>query len=107
MILPLAQHRGAPAKPVVVKGQDVVRGEPLVAEAGGFISAPIHAPVTGTVVAVSISLVPMPDGSKGQAIIIQNLAVCLLRKCCTARRIDTDAMSADELSCRRCKRRVS
>lgn len=44
----LGQHIGAPAKAVVAKGDKVVRGQ-VVAEAGGFVSAPVHSPITGTV----------------------------------------------------------
>lgn len=49
--LSLTQHIGAPAKPLVKKGQEVRRGE-LIAEAGGFISAAIHSPVDGVVLAI-------------------------------------------------------
>jgi len=44
----MAQHLGAPAKPVVKVGQDVKVGE-IIAEPGGFISAYIHSPVSGIV----------------------------------------------------------
>lgn len=47
-IFPMSQHIGAPAKPVVKKGDKVKVGT-LIAEAGGFISAPIHSSVSGTV----------------------------------------------------------
>ena len=47
-IIPLVQHIGAPAQPVVEKGQKVKVGE-LLAKAGGFVSANIHSPVSGTV----------------------------------------------------------
>ena len=47
-ILPLSQHIGAPAKPVVKKGDKVKVGT-LIAEAGGFVSAPIYSSVSGTV----------------------------------------------------------
>ena len=46
--IPIAQHIGAPAKPVVKKGDKVKVGT-LIAEAGGFISANIHSSVSGTV----------------------------------------------------------
>lgn len=46
--VPLAQHLGAPAIPVVEKGAKVKAGQ-LIAKAQGFISANIHAPVSGTV----------------------------------------------------------
>ncbi len=47
-IIPLVQHIGAPAQPVVEKGQKVKVGE-LLAKAGGFVSANIHAPFSGTI----------------------------------------------------------
>lgn len=50
-IFPLSQHIGAPAKPVVSKG-DKVRVGTLLAEAGGFVSAPIHSSVSGTVLKI-------------------------------------------------------
>lgn len=94
IIVPLSQSIGAPAKPVVSKGQDVVRGEPI-AEAGGFVSAPIHAPVTGTVAAVD-ELVSMPNGSKTPAILIDTWPSSDQ----TVRYLqprDTKVMSADDL----------
>ena len=48
LVLMLSQHAGRPARPVVRQGQEVMRGQP-VAEADGFVSAPIHAPVSGIV----------------------------------------------------------
>lgn len=48
IILPFSQHIGAPAKPVVKVGDQVFVGT-LVAEAGGFVSAPVHSSVSGTV----------------------------------------------------------
>ena len=42
LVYPLSQHIGAPAKPIVAKGDHVVIGQ-KIAEAGGFVSAPIHA----------------------------------------------------------------
>jgi len=54
-ILPLTQHIGAPARPVVKKGDPVFKGT-LLAEPGGFVSASIHSPTSGTVKAVK----PMP-----------------------------------------------
>ena len=47
-VFPLSQHIGAPAKPVVGKGDRVKVGT-LLAEAGGFVSAPIYSSVSGTV----------------------------------------------------------
>jgi electron transport complex protein RnfC len=47
-VFPLSQHIGAPAKPVVQKGDKVKVGT-MIAEAGGFVSAPIFSSVSGTV----------------------------------------------------------
>ncbi|MGN0010602.1 MAG: electron transporter RnfC, partial [Marinilabiliaceae bacterium] len=44
--VPVGQHIGAPAVPVV-KGGDAVKVGQLIAEAGGFVSANIHSPVSG------------------------------------------------------------
>lgn len=51
VVLPLSQHAGAPAKPIVEVGQEVKVGE-LIAEPSAFISAPIHASVSGKVIAI-------------------------------------------------------
>jgi electron transport complex protein RnfC len=54
-IFPLSQHIGAPAKPVVQKGDKVKVGT-LLAEAGGFVSAPIFSSVSGTVAKIDASV---------------------------------------------------
>ena len=54
-IIPLVQHIGAPAKPVVQKG-DMVKVGQLLAEAGGFVSAPIHSPVSGKVAKIDTAI---------------------------------------------------
>ena len=48
----MAQHLGAPAKPVVAVGDSVKAGQ-LIAEAGGFISANVHSSVSGTVKSIA------------------------------------------------------
>ena len=47
-VFPMGQHIGAPAKPIVQKGDKVKVGQ-MIAEAGGFVSAPIFSSVSGTV----------------------------------------------------------
>lgn len=47
-VFPLSQHIGAPAKAIVKKGDKVKVGT-MIAEAGGFVSAPVHSSVSGTV----------------------------------------------------------
>ncbi len=50
--VPMSQHLGAPSKPIVAKGEAVGLGQ-LIAEAAGFISATAHAPVSGSIKAIS------------------------------------------------------
>lgn len=64
---PLSQHIGAPAKPVVQRGDKVKVGT-LIAEAGGFVSAPIYSSVSGTV--AKIDTVIDATGYRKPAIII-------------------------------------
>lgn len=54
-IIPLIQHIGAPAQAVVEKGQQVKVGE-LLAKAGGFVSANIVSPVSGTVTKIDSTI---------------------------------------------------
>jgi len=51
LVYPLSQHIGAPAVPIVKKGDYVLTGQ-KIAEAGGFVSAPVYATVSGTVKAI-------------------------------------------------------
>ena len=46
--VPVAQHIGAPAQPVVAKGDSVKVGQ-LIAQSAGFVSANVHSPVSGVV----------------------------------------------------------
>lgn len=66
-VFPLSQHIGAPAKPVVKRGDKVKVGT-LIAEAGGFVSAPIYSSVSGTV--AKIDTVIDATGYRKPAIII-------------------------------------
>ena len=69
MVFPLSQHIGAPAVPVVAKGDYVLAGQ-LIAEAGGFVSANIHSSVSGTVKAIEPRT--LATGGKCNSIIIEN-----------------------------------
>ena len=66
--LMLSQAIGAPAKPVVKPGESVTAGQ-MVAETGGFVSAPVHTPVSGTV--KKIEPVRNPQGLWQDAIVIE------------------------------------
>lgn len=58
VIIPVQQHIGAPSKPVVEKGAAVRIGDPI-SEAGGFVSVPAHASISGTVSAVEERMHPL------------------------------------------------
>ncbi len=69
LVYPVSQHIGAPANPVVSVGDAVLRGQ-LIAEAGGFVSSPIYASVSGTVKAIEPRRVAVGDMVK--SIVIEN-----------------------------------
>jgi Na+-translocating ferredoxin:NAD+ oxidoreductase subunit C len=69
LYLPLQQHLGGPARPVVMVGQAVKKGE-LIAEAQGMVSAPLHAPTSGTIAAITEITAPHPSGLTLPAIIL-------------------------------------
>ena len=69
LVFPLSQHIGAPAKPLVAKGDTVLAGQ-KIAEAGGFISANVICSVSGTVKGIEPRL--MANGSMVQSIIVEN-----------------------------------
>lgn len=67
LTVPLSQHIGRASKPIVRRGQEVLRGEPI-AEADGYVSVPVHAPVSGVVEAVDLR--PTLSGEWQQSIVI-------------------------------------
>ena len=69
LVYPVSQHIGAPANPVVAVGDHVLKGQ-MIAEAGGFVSAPIYASVSGTVKAIAPHL--NPTGGRVNSIVIEN-----------------------------------
>ncbi|MFQ6047111.1 MAG: electron transporter RnfC, partial [Gemmatimonadales bacterium] len=68
VVLPLRQHTGKPARPLVRVGDRVERGD-KIAEADGWVSSPVHASATGRV--AEIGLWPHPDGSYDRAIRVE------------------------------------
>jgi len=69
VVLPMSMHLGAPANPVVAVGDTVKVGQ-VIGEAAGFISAPIHASVSGKVVAIE----ERPHATRGSclSVVIEN-----------------------------------
>lgn len=68
LVLPLRQHAGAPARPLVRPGDRVERGD-MVAEPGGFISSPVHASASGTV--RDLRLWPHSGGSMVESVLLE------------------------------------
>lgn len=69
LVYPLSQHIGAPAEPIVKKGDQVLQGQKIAA-AVGFVSAPIYATVSGTVKAIEPRRVV--TGDMVMSIVIEN-----------------------------------
>ncbi|MCW8918614.1 MAG: electron transport complex subunit RsxC [Gammaproteobacteria bacterium] len=69
LVLPLQQHIGLPAKPLVAVGERVLKGQ-LLAHPEGHVSAAIHASSSGTVVAIEERAVPHPSGLTAPCIVI-------------------------------------
>jgi electron transport complex protein RnfC len=68
--IPLRQHIGSPAKSLVKAGDLVLKGQ-LIAEAQGYISAPIHASTSGIVKEIAEHAMPNPSGAKSTCIVIE------------------------------------
>lgn len=69
VILPVSMHIGAPCNPLVNVGDRVLKGQ-KIAESDAPVSAPVHASVSGTVIAVEPR--PHPNGTKVMSIVIEN-----------------------------------
>lgn len=70
LILPLQQHIGEPATPLVQAGDKVLKGQ-KIADSDSPVSAPIHAPTSGRVLEISEQPVPHPSGLHGLCILIE------------------------------------
>ena len=70
LYLPLLQHAGQAARPIVLVGEKVLKGQ-LIAEPQGRISAPVHAPTSGTIAAIGEITAPHPSGLPYLAITIE------------------------------------
>lgn len=70
LVLPLSQHIGAPARPCVAVGEQVLKGQ-CIAEAVGPVSVPVHAPTSGTVVAIESRPIAHASGLEDKCIVIK------------------------------------
>ncbi len=70
-VVPLRQHIGAPARPLVRAGDTVLKGQVLGA-AEGYVSTAVHAPTSGRVLAVAPHAVPHPSGLFDLCVVIES-----------------------------------
>jgi electron transport complex protein RnfC len=71
LTFPLSQHIGAPAEPIVEVGQQVLKGE-MIARADGFVSVPVHASTSGTIIAIEERMVAHPSGLPAPCIVLES-----------------------------------
>lgn len=71
LILPVSQHAGAPAEPIVNIGDKVLKGQ-MIAKAVGFVSVPVHAPTSGIIADIKSHAIPHPSGMHDNCIIIDS-----------------------------------
>lgn len=69
LIIPLRQHIGQPAKPIVKVGDRVLKGQ-KIGEADGYVSAAVHASSSGTVRDIGLYPVPHPSGLPDLCVVI-------------------------------------
>jgi len=69
-ILPMKQHIGAPCSPLVHVGDHVLRGQ-KIAKSEGYVSVPVHAPTSGTVVKIEEHPIAHPSGMGMASIFIE------------------------------------
>jgi len=69
LIVPLRQHIGQPAKPIVAVGDQVWKGQ-MIGRAEGYVSVAVHAPTSGTVTAIASHPVAHPSGLADMCITI-------------------------------------
>src|SRR5690606_3940447 len=70
LVLPVQQHIGQPAKPVVQVGERVLKGQ-IIAVPEGYVSVPKHAPSSGVVAAIEVRPVPHPSGLTAPCVVIE------------------------------------
>jgi len=70
LVLPVQQHIGEPARPVVKVGDRVLAGQ-MIAQAESFVSAPVHASSSGKVIAIEMRPIAHPSGLQALCIVIE------------------------------------
>ncbi|MFQ8689389.1 MAG: electron transport complex subunit RsxC [Blautia sp.] len=93
VVIPLSQHAGAPANPVVQVGDTVKVGQ-KIGEAAAFISSPVHSSVSGTVVAIESR--PHPTRGESMSVVIQSDGKNTLHESVTPNK-SLDSLTPDEI----------
>lgn len=70
LVLPLAQHIGAESEPIVALGERVLKGQ-MIARATTAISAALHAPTSGEIIAIGMRPFPHPSGMDAMAVVLR------------------------------------
>lgn len=70
LILPVSQHTGTPADPIISVGDKVLKGQ-MIAKASGFVSVALHAPTSGTITAIENRPIPHASGIHDLCIILK------------------------------------
>ena len=70
IILPIQQHIGTAAEPVIRIGDKVLKGQ-IVARAGGYVSVPVHASTSGKIIDIGDYSIPDSFGLKAPCIVIE------------------------------------
>ncbi len=97
LYVPLQQHIGAPAEPQVRIGDQVLKGQ-LLANSQGAISAPVHAPSSGTVIDITEHTAPHPSGLGVRTVVIETDGEDRWQDC--QKTINPFELDADEISAR-------
>lgn len=92
--MPLSQHTGSPAEPIVAVGDSVKVGT-LIAKSTGFISSPIHASISGKVTKIAHS--PTPTQGRALSILIESQGDDLDQEFKTTKSTNPESLSRDEL----------
>ncbi len=69
LFIPLSQHIGEPAEPLLSIGDTVLKGQPI-GRSFSYISAPVHAPTSGEIIDIGEYPVPHPSGLKAECMVI-------------------------------------
>ncbi|MFC4258745.1 electron transport complex subunit RsxC [Marinobacter lacisalsi] len=94
LVLPLQQHIGEPAEPVVQPGDQVLKGQ-KIADVTAGMGVPVHAPTSGTIVSIERLPVPHPSGMADWCIVLEpdgDDAWCELRPIADYHSLDREAV---------------